>query len=1106
MADTPLPGLVLRATLRSKDIIGKIAWSPDGRFLAAALSYSNAVYRWDATTNIELPALIGHNRPVTCVAWAPDGQMLASGAEDTTIHFWNVTNQQTTLILRGHADGVRSVAWSPDGQVLASGSKDTTVRLWATTTGQVQHILEGHERAVNSVVWSPDGHLLASGAEDTTVRIWDPGQGQSKRVLAGHTHSVLSVAWAPAGRFLASAAADKTVRIWDTELGRQTYVLEGHTGIVTSVSFSADGRLLASKDTEDTVRIWRTDTWEPVALFDESSSGYRFASLSFHPIALLLATSGEKDFCIHTWEIQNDVLLGLERGKAFQVALVSGTSAITPIEVASGTSINMVEQASRSYTNAKVVLVGDSGVGKTALSLVLTQKPYEATDSSYSRHVWIFERDEQELEKTHETMLWDLAGQPGFRLIHQLYLTDVAVALVVFDARSEIDPFAGVRYWDRALLQAQNVPNSTAIPMKKFLVAARTDRGGIPVNRKQIDTLIRKLDFDGYFETSAKEGLGIQALTEAIRTAIDWQVLPTIQSNELFQQIKDFLVAEKQAGRFLSTSEELYRNFLRGEHAPAERDDLPSQFKTCIALVESGGLVRCFSFGNLVLLQPELLDAYASALIMAARNDPDGMGCIPEDDTRQGLFPIPEDVRIRHPKDEELLLIATIEDLLRHEIALREQSNDGDLLVFPSQLTFEREDAPEPEGKAVAFTFEGAVLNIYATLAVRLAHSGLFRKQTMWKNATTYAARVGGVCGMVLAEIEEGRGELTLFFDQEVTEETRFLFDEYVHTHLQRRALPEKTRRRRIFACSACTTTVTDQMVRMRRERGYDALDCPVCGTHISLLDGKERLKVARTLDIHEMDNAANAQREREMAKSTLAGKQATNDFDIFLCYDRDDEQAVKQIDAQLLERGVWPWLAERQQQLAERQQQRGVRWQDILAQDIEKIKTVAVFVGKIPKVPWQNGEIASFLRKFIQLRRPVILVVLGYTSEEPFLPKFLQDVFWVDFRKQEPDPVDELIEGITGERVLSTYKQPNWRTNLRKILVKHFSEGEFQSLCVDIGVDYAILPGSGQEDKARELIGYCERHDRVAELVNYAKRVRPKISWKLPENFNDYE
>src|SRR5262249_29896497 len=134
------------------------------------------------------------------------------------------------------------------------------------------------------------------------------------------------------------------------------------------------------------------------------------------------------------------------------------------------------------YSNAKVVLVGDSGVGKSGLGLVLAGQRFEPTESTHGRRGWAFSSEEVAVRdartETREVLLWDLAGQPGYRLVHQLNLNEVAVALVVFDGRSETDPFAGIRHWDRALRQARLARGESGVPLIKFLVAARSDRGG----------------------------------------------------------------------------------------------------------------------------------------------------------------------------------------------------------------------------------------------------------------------------------------------------------------------------------------------------------------------------------------------------------------------------------------------------------------------------------------------------------------------------------------------------------------------------------------------------------------------------------------------------
>jgi small GTP-binding protein len=329
--------------------------------------------------------------------------------------------------------------------------------------------------------------------------------------------------------------------------------------------FSFDGQLLASKS-DETVRIWRTDNYQKIAALSEYTSTTDFSGLAFHPLKLNLATLGGHGRTITIWDLDPQALLGEDR-------------------ISSSTH----------YSNAKVVLVGDTGVGKSGLALVLTGKPWAKTESTHGRQVWILDNQEVQtengLKETRETLLWDLAGQPDYRLIHQLHLTEVAIALVVFDSRSQTDPFAGVRHWDRAIRQAQRVQPDSVPATQKYLFAARVDVGRIGASFDRIEWLRQDLRFDQYFETSAKEDWGIKELLEAIPKGINWELLPKVSSTELFQKIKTFLVREKESGRLLSSLDDLYRAYLKTSNAD-ENEDLRAQFETCIGRVESRGLIQ----------------------------------------------------------------------------------------------------------------------------------------------------------------------------------------------------------------------------------------------------------------------------------------------------------------------------------------------------------------------------------------------------------------------------------------------------------------------------------------------------------------------------------
>jgi class 3 adenylate cyclase len=135
-----------------------------------------------------------------------------------------------------------------------------------------------------------------------------------------------------------------------------------------------------------------------------------------------------------------------------------------------------------------------------------------------------------------------------------------------------------------------------------------------------------------------------------------------------------------------------------------------------------------------------------------------------------------------------------------------------------------------------------------------------------------------GMCGFFLREMKEGEGELTLFFDPLTSSESRRQFEEYVATHLQRRALQETIKRRRIFACSNCSETITDNQAKRRLERGLNSISCPVCDTEISLIDDRKSEALMPSV-VREIDRAANAQREFDAGLISAAGEMRTQSF-----------------------------------------------------------------------------------------------------------------------------------------------------------------------------------------------------------------------------------
>ncbi|HEX8130684.1 MAG TPA: adenylate/guanylate cyclase domain-containing protein [Pyrinomonadaceae bacterium] len=540
---------------------------------------------------------------------------------------------------------------------------------------------------------------------------------------------------------------------------------------------------------------------------------YSLHGLAFHPTLPVLATLAERGTAIHIWDLDFDVL------------------------VARGVS----------YTNAKVVLVGETGVGKTGLGTRLAEGVWRKTESTHGMNVWTLHS-----EPEREVMLWDFAGQDEYRLVHQLFLNETNVALLLYDPTKSQDTFEGIDYWEKALR------NAVTGEVQKILVAARVDVGGVRLTAGDIEAQCREHGYLAHYTTSAETEEGCAELRAAIMAAIPWDKLPRTSSPEVFKRIKDFLAAVRQGERILVREPDLRAEFDR--QAGAEGAPTEAEFRTVIGHVETAGLIKRLSFGDLILLKPELLNGYASDIVDAARRHPDGLGAVRKSDVLDGRIRLKDEGGLI-ASDKIFLLHATVELFLRLGLALEQDGN----LVFPSKFNRRMPPLAEDPSVEVEFTFEGAVENLYTTLVVKLYYGGIFRLEKLWKNAAEFLDARDRVCGFQLYSEGDGRGTLKVFYAEGVGDNDKALFLKIVADHFKDKRI--EVRRERIYYCPGCRQVVRDKdAARRAREKDKDKIFCQECGGAIPLVDALEVLyRDERKFlsQIAEMESRAEARMER---------------------------------------------------------------------------------------------------------------------------------------------------------------------------------------------------------------------------------------------------
>jgi WD40 repeat protein len=200
------------------DLLGgpSVAFSPDGRYLAAPCGDDLSVRIWTWPDRQEVATLRRHGRRIVRVAFAPDGRTLAIGDAGGRVTLHDLATGRDRATLLAHAWGVLPLAYSPDGALLVSACPyEPVARLWDGFTGARRGAIAIAAGGITDALFTPDGGYLALAGTDGVVRLVDPSTGRERAALRASGLSHYRLAVSPDGRHLAAGAADRTVRVWD---------------------------------------------------------------------------------------------------------------------------------------------------------------------------------------------------------------------------------------------------------------------------------------------------------------------------------------------------------------------------------------------------------------------------------------------------------------------------------------------------------------------------------------------------------------------------------------------------------------------------------------------------------------------------------------------------------------------------------------------------------------------------------------------------------------------------------------------------------------------------------------------------------------------------
>ncbi|HEY0173033.1 MAG TPA: TIR domain-containing protein [Pyrinomonadaceae bacterium] len=593
------------------------------------------------------------------------------------------------------------------------------------------------------------------------------------------------------------------------------------------------------------------------------------------------------------------------------------------------------------HTTAKVVLVGDSGVGKTGLGWRLAHGEFKEHSSTHGQQFWVLdELGTRRKDGTEcEAILWDLAGQPDYRLTHALFLDDADLALVLFDPTDSRDPLHGVEFWLKQLRSGRKKSGEEKDCCPTILVGARADRGEARLTKEEIDEFCHQRGIGGgYLTTSAKEEIGLKELLRRMKEQIAWEQKSATVTTVTFKLIKDYILGLKENRRrrkVIVSQEELRK---RLEKTDKEWEFTDAEMMTAVGHLANYGYVhvlRTSEGEERVLLSPELLNNLAASFVLEARRNSKGLGSLEEVRLLAGEYQFRELEKLSE-EERDILLDSAALLFLEHNVCFRETDPLGgqSYLVFPELINLKKPllEDEQPTEDGAAYTVSGAVENVYASLVVLLGYTQTFTRTDQWRSHARYEVGDRLICGF--RQEAEGDGELdfVLYFGSDVGAPVRRLFQSLFESFLARRNLNVSR-----FEPVVCPNghTLERAVVRTQLRKGSAHTFCSDCGARTPLPRVDEPIQLRQ-------DEQRKVDEQRWFAEQRTRFEQA-----VFRLSSYAESQRLKRPECFV----SYAW--------GEREQERWV--ERSLATDLQKAG-IGVVLDR-----WENERVGASVARFVE-------------------------------------------------------------------------------------------------------------------------------------------
>jgi len=184
----------------------------------------------------------------------------------------------------------------------------------------------------------------------------------------------------------------------------------------------------------------------------------------------------------------------------------------------------------------KILLIGELGTGKTSIIKRYVHnffsQHYRATIGvDFALKVMQWDDD-----IVVRLQLWDIAGQERFGNMTRVYYKEAVGAMLVFDV-TRASTFDAISKWKHDLDYKVQLPNGASVPCVLLGNKCDAEKEGLVQNAAQMEEYCREKGFLAWFETSAKENMGIEEAAD--------RLVKQVLENDAALNLEDLPAAER---------------------------------------------------------------------------------------------------------------------------------------------------------------------------------------------------------------------------------------------------------------------------------------------------------------------------------------------------------------------------------------------------------------------------------------------------------------------------------------------------------------------------------------------------------------------------------